>query len=59
MNKRFKTVRKNLNKQFSGVRDRRCTREVINEIVAIFQNVEGFIKVQIRNGNWRRHYTSL
>ena len=40
----IKSNKEKLNKQFSGVRDKRCGRAVINEFVRIFQNVEGFIK---------------
>ena len=46
---KIKNSKKSLNKQFPGVRDRRCRREVINEIVRIFQSVESFIKIQIRS----------
>ena len=33
-----------LNKQLQGIRDRRSRREVIKNIVAIFQNVKSFKK---------------
>ena len=59
MDKRLKTVKKNINKQFLDFRNRRYRREVINEIVKIFQNVESFIKIQMRSRNGRRHYTCL
>ena len=58
MDKRLKTVRKILNKQFPGIRNRRFRREVINEIVRIFQTVESLIKIQMRSGNERKHFTS-
>ena len=51
----FKNSKKNLNKQFPVIRDGRYRKEAINEIVRIFQNVESFIKIQMRSGIGRRH----
>ena len=50
---------KMLNKQFPGVRDGMNGREVINDIVRIFQDVEKCLKTQMRSGNGRKHYTSF
>ena len=54
----MKHTRKNLNKQIPGVRDWKHGRAVIDEDVRIFQNIESFIKIQMRSGNGRL-YTSL
>ena len=43
MNRKFINSKKKLNKQFPGDRDRWCRREIINEIVRTFQDVESFI----------------
>ena len=34
-------------------------REVINEIVRIFQDAESFMKIQMRSGSGRKHYANL
>ena len=47
--------RKNLNKQLLGVRNRRYGRQIINEIIRIFQNEKKFIKIQKRIENGRRN----
>ena len=53
-------IQKKINKQFPGLKNnRRCRRELINEIVRIFQAVESFIKIRMRSGNEKRYYTSL
>ena len=38
--------------------DRKHSREVINEIIRIFQVVENFMENQVRKENRRTHYTS-
>ena len=55
----LKICKKMLKKQYAGIRDRRQRGGFINETVRIFQVVESFMKIQIRSGNGRRHYTSL
>ena len=34
-------------------------REVINEMIRIFQDVERFMKIQFRSENTRMHYMNL
>ena len=46
MHKNVKIYKKRLKKQFSSVRSRRHRREVVNEIVRIFQVVESFMEIQ-------------
>ena len=59
MDKRLKNSKKNLNKQFLGIRDRRYRRKVINKIFRISRDVESFIKILARRGNEKRHYCSF
>ena len=44
-----KTSKKRLNVQFSCVRERIYRRDVINKIVIVFQAIEGFMEIQVRN----------
>ena len=55
----LKFVRKRLNEQFPVVRDRRYRREVIDEIVRIFQDAESVMKIQVRRESGRRHFSSF
>ena len=55
-NRKIKISKKKLKKLFPVVRER---REVINNIARIFQCAENFMKIQMRGGNGRKHYTSL
>ena len=60
MDKILKNSKENLNKRFPDVvRFRRRRKEIIDEIVRIFQNVESFIKIQIIIENGRWHYTRI
>ena len=45
-----------LNEQFSGIKDRKYQREIINEIVRLFQDIESFMKIQTRRTVGRRHH---
>ena len=42
-------------RQFSDVRDRRHRREILKEIVRIFQDVENFKEIQVRREIGWRH----
>ena len=43
----------------SGTWDRSYRREITNDIVKIFQDVESFMGIQMRRENERRHYTNF
>ena len=51
----WKTLKKKLKEQFSGVRDRRERRKGINKILRVFQDVESFMEIYMRRGNRRRY----
>ena len=52
-------LKKGLNEQFSGIRSMRYRKEIINEIVRIFEDTKSFIELEMSSENERRHYNSF